>query len=211
MCEIRKPTNLRFIDLTGRRFGRLTVVAYQGSRKTNHLWECLCDCGKTKTIQGTNLGRGSTSCGCLQKEITAANNFVHGLRNSPEYKSWCNMKDRCSNPKNEFFHCYGGRGVAVCPEWIDSFEAFYQDMGPRPGLKYSIDRIQVDGNYELGNCRWATPIEQASNTRKNRFILVGGKPVTVSEASRMTGIKLSTLWDRLRSGASDSEAIQVRS
>lgn len=150
--------------LTSRRFERLTVVNRRGSDKNGHsLWECVCDCGNTVIISGTNLKSShTTSCGCMNKEAITK----HGLRNSPEYQSWKAMIQRCTNPKAQGYEYYGGRGITVCSPWLNSFEEFYADMGLRPSNGYSIDRIDNNKGYYKENCRWATSAEQNKNKRQ---------------------------------------------
>lgn len=155
------------IDLSDRRFGRLLVIGYVGNRK----WLCQCDCGKISTVRGDCLQTKSTqSCGCLQKERSTK----HGRYGSPEYRVWKGMLSRCYNRKTPQYRNYGGRGISVFRSWRNSFQAFYDYIGPRPSLLYSIDRINTDGNYEPGNVRWATKREQSLNQRK-RSIYAGKK------------------------------------
>jgi hypothetical protein len=155
-------------DLTGQRFGRLTATARAADRRANY-WRCACDCGNESVVRGVLLRNGNTqSCGCYSKEVSAAigrNNATHGKRHVPEYAIWNQIKQRCRNPNATRFSDYGGRGINVCERWAESFEAFYADMGPRPSSKHSIDRTNNDGNYEPGNCRWATGSQQAFNRR----------------------------------------------
>lgn len=158
------------LDLTGRRYGRLIAVAFSESRKGWAYWECLCDCGKSRIIRAGNLQTGQCrSCGCLAAEssaITARKRTTHGGSYSIEYRTWHGMKDRCGNPNNPKFKLYGGRGISVCTRWHDSFANFLADMGPRPSDRHSIDRFpDGNGNYQPGNCRWATYSEQNSNRR----------------------------------------------
>lgn len=170
------PTDRRFIDMTGRRFGRLLVISYAGRpRPSQHEWLCNCDCGTEIKVDGARLRKGSTtSCGCLRNELNATRFVTHGETNSPEYTSWVGMKGRCLNPANPKYERYGGRGISVCDRWRDSFEAFLEDMGHRPSPAHSIDRRDNDGNYEPGNCRWATPVEQQRN-RGGQRVWRGGQ------------------------------------
>lgn len=154
-------------DLRRRRFTRLKVLASAGSTWDGHAqWSCVCDCGNEITVRSKNLLSGNTkSCGCLKLE---GNNFRHGhaltYSASPTYRSWQKMRSRCNNPRNNRWEEYGGRGISVCRRW-DVFENFLADMGERPEGT-TLDRINVDGDYKPGNCRWATPKEQRENRRR---------------------------------------------
>lgn len=171
MTDITLPTNHRFVNITGNRYGRLVVVSYLGKKGKSHLWNCRCDCGQEKIIYANNLKKGdSKSCGCLQKEIVSIKNTTHGMTETPMYDVWQSMKWRCVNPENHNYKHYGGRGITVCERWLHSFENFFADMGLRPSPELSIDRIDNNGNYELSNCRWATKGEQNSNTRRNNKV-----------------------------------------
>lgn len=198
------PTDPRFIVLTGRAFGRYQVVGYAGKSGKNHQWHCRCDCGTDKVVQGVNLTGGRVvSCGCYHSEELAGRQRLHGHKTrgkvSPEYRAWCLMRERCSNPKGPHYHRYGGRGITVCERW-GSFENFLADMGERPSPKHSLDRVDFDGNYEPGNCRWATVEEQANNTSRNRFIEFNGERLTLAQAARKYGLKARQISDRLRAG-----------
>lgn len=125
-------------------------------------------------------------------------NTKHGMCGTAEYRAWQAMINRCTNPRYEHFHCYGGRGIVVCQSWSESFETFFADMGHRPSTRHSLDRKNTNGNYEPTNCRWATKREQSSNMRKNIFIEAYGKRQTVAEWSRESGLSVLTLLRRLR-------------
>lgn len=161
---------MRRLDQTGRKFGRLTAVSVVSWERPAR-WLCRCECGSETIVRSAQLSSGKTkSCGCLRNEKTAQRNFKHGYavrgQKPPEYNVWHHMIQRCNNHNNNRYEDWGGRGIKICDKWVDDFEAFYADMGKRPSANHSIDRINNDGDYEPGNCRWATPKEQSSNRRK---------------------------------------------
>lgn len=175
----------------GERFGRLIVE--NGPERVNGLvrWKCRCDCGATKSVQTAKLNSGETqSCGCLQRERASTANLIHGAtagkrsnKDRPsEYKIWVGIRERCNNPNNHAWKYYGGRGISVCDDW-DNFSSFLSDMGSRPGPEYSIDRYpNPDGNYEPGNCRWATWVEQ--NNNKTRIARADQNGVKLTEVRK---------------------------
>lgn len=156
-------------DVSGRVFGGLKVLGragwYQSGRWREATWLCACACGTVVVKRGGPLRNGqATHCGCQRAIRCRLGATRHGLRHLPEYVVWKSMRQRCSDPRGKSYPRYGGRGITICSRW-DLFEAFALDMGPRPSPKHSVDRINNDGNYEPGNCRWATAKEQAANRR----------------------------------------------
>lgn len=188
------------IDLTGQRFGRLTVIDRVGkNRHREAVWSCQCDCGNECLVGGYNLRSGhSTSCGCLSVDKARLMNKSHGKYGSRLYNIWRNMKARCYRVSSEDFVNYGTRGITMFGEWKDDFQAFY-DWAVVNGYRedLTIDRIDVNGNYCPENCRWVTPKEQANNTRLNRRIEFKGETNTISEWADICGIKYHTLYARI--------------
>lgn len=134
---------------------------------------------------------------------------IHGRSRTSEHNIWLQMKQRCTNPRHANFAGYGGRGISVCKRWAESFGAFLEDMGERPSEGHSIDRIDNDGNYEPGNCRWATQSEQCKNTRRNRYLEHDGRRLLISEWCAELGLRHCVVLGRLRRGDSDSQALRA--
>lgn len=201
------------IDMKGRVFGRLTVLEYSHSTGYGAFWKCKCECGKEHTVSGVMLRIGNTlSCGCYGKEVanTAVTKHGEASKRTPEYRVWCSMRSRCNNQSHQDYDDYGGRGITICSEWED-FAAFLADMGRRPSMKHTLDRIDVNGNYEPGNCRWATWREQAQNKRNNVWITHDGKTLCVREWERQLGLNVGGIQSRLLNGWSEEESIATPS
>lgn len=189
----------KIVDLTGQTFGRLKVIKYAGRAKNRKaLWECECSCSNHThvIVQGANLRNGNTkSCGCLGKENF--NRYKHGYRHTRLYGVWCAMKSRCFNQNNKNYHNYGGRGITVCDEWSNDFMNFYNwaiSNGYQENL--TIDRIEVNGDYEPFNCRWTTFEVQANNTRANKYITYNNETLTQAQWDRKTGLPISERIER---------------
>lgn len=185
---------LRAVDITGKTFGRLTVVRRSGTDKwRKSIWFCVCVCGGTKEVVRTNLLNGGTSsCGCLNRERTSQTHTTHGHSYktsrgcTPEYNSWRAAKERCFNTKFKNYHNYGGRGITMCVLWRSDFTAFLKYMGARPeGM--TLDRFpDNNGNYEPGNCRWATWKQQRNNQRKATACIQSTQMVPLEESITVT-------------------------
>lgn len=184
---------MAFQDLTGKTFGRWTVLRREENRGKAVFWECSCICGKIKTVSGSHLKCGRTlSCGCLQKERAAECATKHGEHGIPEYVAWKNMISRCYNPKNDHYHLYGGRGISVYDGWRNDFSTFFEHIGKRPTQKHSVDRIEVNGNYEPGNVRWATHDVQAHNKRISKSNTTGVSGVILRGERYMARISVKS-------------------
>lgn len=183
------------IDLTGRVFGRLTVIREFWKQSNNHnrrgrsMCDCRCVCGNVITTRKDGLLSGHTqSCGCLNRDIITK----HGMYKTPLYRIWTSLRNRCSNPKNPSYKDYGGRGIKVCERWAE-FEAFYEDMaqGYKDGLQ--IDRIDNNGDYCPENCRWTSVKEQARNRRSTNYV----KGMSLKEYCEVNGLRYDLTWQRV--------------
>lgn len=200
----------------GTRFSRLEVMSAanpvrRSDGRLSSYSLCKCDCGNEITVINKSLRMKRTqSCGCLGIESRKNANTTHGQSRrglkSREYEIWAGMLSRVSNPKHKNYKNYGGRGITVCERW-KSFENFILDMGQRPHGNLSLDRIDVNGNYEPQNCRWATCAQQANNTRCNRRIIIDGKSHTLAEWSKLSGVSIGTIHSRLARGIDATAAV----
>lgn len=191
-------------DLTGQRFGRLTVMNYtgtylspKGSKKAK--WLCKCDCGKEIIVIGNNLRKGKTkSCGCLQREITINRSTIHNMSKSRIFHIWFAIKRRCTEKNYRAYNHYGGRGIKICDEWKNDFTTFYNwAIVNGYNDKLTIERIDVNGNYEPNNCKWATRIEQANNKRTNKHITYKEQTRTLKEWCNLLQLPYGTILYRI--------------
>lgn len=194
------------MELIGKRFGRLVVKAHPAT-----MWVvCVCDCGVEKTFYKSNVILGkSKSCGCLAMETTGNRARSHGMSKTKVYMVWSRMWARCTTPTVDRYPRYGGRGIKVCERWA-TFENFYEDMGDLPTPKHSIGRIDNDGNYEPGNCRWETPKEQAANTSTTRFLEFNGTRKSLAEWATETGIPHNLIYQRVAAGMQPDKVLERR-
>lgn len=196
------------IDLTGQKFGRLTVIKRAENKGTRATWLCKCDCGNELIVVGKNLRTGNTkSCGCYQQDIAREAQTKHKGSNTRLYGVWACMIQRCSNPNNCSYKRYGARGIKVYEEWFDF--VVFQNWALQNGYadNLSIDRIDVNGNYEPSNCRWATQKEQCQNTRKNHNITINGETHCINEWARIYNIKREIIKDRILRGWDEVKAV----
>ncbi len=192
--EVRPPIENEGVGgiTPGDKFHRLTAISFYGTivEKRIKLWMWKCDCGKEVVKRAEQVKFGTVrSCGCLHIDNTIARSTVHGMAHSPEYQVWAGMIRRCSNPSAQHYERYGGRGIKVCERWRDSFENFLEDMGPRPGDNYSLDRKDNDGHYIKDNCRWATREQQYRNRSSNVKLMYHGEVKTLKDAADAIGIR----------------------
>lgn len=212
---------VKYKDWTNRKFGRLTVVRLHhkvqkfkpdGSPNGHrYYWECKCSCGNTTIVLVDHLTRHKIlSCGCLGRERASLASSKHHMRHTRIYGIWSGMRQRCRNKNSEKYSIYGGRGIIVCKEWDEDFLNFYNwaiNNGYQNDL--TIDRIDVNGNYEPANCRWATPKEQARNARTNVNLTFNGETHCIAEWSEITGIKMATISYRIKHGWTVEETLTI--
>lgn len=194
--------------VVGQKFNLLTVLSFSHSNR-GAWWNCQCDCGTINKVRGGALRFGSTkSCGCLQKEIVGKMSYVHGNgktnQKTAEYTAYYAMIQRCYNPNYSDYKDYGGRGIIICEKWLapkTGFLCFLNDMGKKPTPSHSLDRYpDMNGNYELSNCRWATPRQQATNTRSNVWVEHLGKRMIITDWAIFLNTKYGNIWAKMKRG-----------
>lgn len=204
--------------IVGNKYGRLLVCEFLEIRRNKQgagtaFWKCQCDCGNITEVRGWALVNGSVkSCGCLISDTTTKRLTVHGMGNdkNKEYSAWKSMRARCYRESHKRYPLYGGRGIKVCEKWRNDFLAFLSDMGKSPSAKHSLERIDVDGNYEPENCKWATQKEQMNNVRNNIKIQYNGETLTISQLCEKFNISNRIkIAGRLKLGWSVEDAIAI--
>lgn len=205
-----------FLDLTGMKFGRLTILSrhedrIEGNGRKRIYWDCKCDCGNNTVVCGENLKRGATtSCGCYKRECTSKRASTHRDTNTHLYGIWCSMKARCYNKNTKYYDRYGGRGIDICDQWKNDYESF-KDWSVKNGYSdgLSIDRINNDRGYSPDNCRWISMKEQANNRSSNRLITFQGETHNLTEWAEILNINPKTLFTRLYNGWSVERMLSV--
>ena len=202
-CSIQCNGKSKEINIIGKKYGRLTVIEKIKDNKNKYsMCKCICDCGNKCIVNIANVKSGHTkSCGCLQKETIGDINKKHGKRNTRLYDIWCGIKVRCYNKNDKNYKNYGGRGITICQEWFNNFINFYNwSMANGYTDDLSIDRIDVNGNYEPSNCRWVDRKTQNRNTRTNRYLTYKGETHCIAEWAEILHIKQYIIIERLKYG-----------
>lgn len=200
---------MKKLDLTNKKFNKLTVLEYSHNLGQKVMWKCRCECGNITFVSTTNLTCNRTkSCGCYKLEEFSKRFTKHNQRHTKLYEIWKGIKGRCLNPKHISFHNYGGRGITICDEWKKDFVSFYNwSMQNGYDENLSIDRINNNGNYEPSNCRWVDRKVQANNTRSNHFFTYNNKTKTITQWCEFFNISKGTFYSRLKRGWSIEKAL----
>lgn len=203
---------MKFKDLTNKKFGKLIVIKRSEKKSKKVYWDCLCDCGNIKSIASCHLLSGSIKdCGCLKKERISKLNYKHGESTTKLYRTYNHMKDRCYRETDTHYKNYGGRGIKICDEWLGengylNFSKWAKTNGYDE--KFSIDRINVNGNYEPSNCRWVGIKKQSNNKTNNHYLYYNGQKYTLTELANKFNIKQETLRKRLKLGWKLEDALR---
>ena len=200
---------MKRLDLTGQRFGRLVAIKPSGKTKSGNIqWECRCDCGNTSRPQGSELKNGAVqSCGCLTRENALKASIKHGFRNTRLYRTWVNMKARCTDAGHQSYRLYGGRGIVICDEWQE-FEPFMEwALASGYSDKLTIERMDVNGNYEPSNCEWIPRNEQASNRRNIIMITKDGETKPLMQWANDLNMSPFTIRNRMRFGWKEEDLL----
>jgi hypothetical protein len=208
------PKNIKgLIDLTGKKFGRLTVIDISYEKRCRYYWKCICDCGKETIVNGYSIKKGlATSCGCYRKELFMSYNKLdtttHGMTNTKIYNVWATMLARCFNQNNKAYIHYGGRGIVVCDRWLH-FECFYEDMGISYKNGLTLERNDVNDGYNKNNCCWETYKVQANNRRNSKRYEYNGNNMTIAEIGEKYNIKPTLISSRMNRGWNLIQSIET--
>lgn len=195
-------------DITGQRFNYFVAVERVGIGSRGAIWKCQCDCGVIKEVNYADIARGHvSSCGCMTNKLKSEKAKTHGLSKTPTYQIWLGIIKRCEDEGCANYHLYGGRGIQMCRRWREDYLAFLEDMGERPSDNLSIDRIDNNGNYAPGNCRWATDTEQVNNTRRNNRLTLNGVTQNLGQWAKQTGLPRDAIFMRIKRGWSVEKAL----
>ena len=201
--------------LKGKTFNYLTVICYHQTLKNKHgiqsaIWKCRCKCGNITLVSSTNIKGGHIkSCGCFQRESVGKINRTHGRSRTPEYRIWTQMKSRCYNPNTTDYKYYGGKGIKVCDKWVNSFESFFMDMGKRPSLLHTIDRIENNTDYTPENCKWATRKTQTRNRSNTKTLTYKGETKPMAAWAEILGLNYTTVQSRVARGWDVNDIIET--
>lgn len=200
---------MRLRDLTGKKYGQLTTLGVDKIVKGHKYYLCRCDCGSVKSISGSHLVTGATqSCGCLKSHRTTERNTTHGKSNTRLFSIWQGMKKRCNNSNNQAYKYYGARGIHVCGEWINDFSKFYNwSISNGYSDNLTLERIDVNGNYEPKNCKWIPFEDQARNRRDTTHITINGETKRMSEWAKESPVTTTTIYQRIKDGWTIEDAI----
>jgi hypothetical protein len=216
--SVRLARKYNTSPIENKRFGRLVALwhshtnidQYKKSKNYRKYFKCICDCNQLTIVERNSLVSGNTkSCGCLEKETVKKVNTKHGKSKTREHNIWSGLKQRCLNKKNNHYKNYGARGILISQKWLYSFESFILDVGIAPSKNHSLDRINNDGNYEPGNCRWATREEQNNNSRRTIFLELNGERKSLADWCYKFNLKRKTVYARIRSGKSVEQALDL--
>ena len=208
---------MKKLNIIGEKYNKLLVIEEEKPRANNRMFKCICDCGNITIVSMSNLRANRiVSCGCHKREICMKRSVSHNQRHTFLYEVWKGIKQRCYNSHNKSYHNYGGRGIVVCNEWKDNFQAFY-DWSYANGYsvenqkdekhKLTIDRIDVNGNYEPSNCRWVDRKTQASNMRTTKQITINGETKCLSEWFRVLKVSAWEYYKKIKNGMTSEQAL----
>jgi len=194
---------MRFIDIVGMKYNKLTVISFDGRRGKQSFWVCKCDCGNETIVNGAKLKNGHTkSCGCFLIERRGKSSRTHGKSHTPEHNVWLTMTQRCYNKNNPSYPDYGGRGIVMCDRWLGDkgFSNFLIDMGSRPSKNHTIERMDNNKIYSPDNCFWDTRYNQNRNKRSNHWLTVNGRKRLLVDWGNDIGVKGYTIYRRIKRG-----------